>query len=148
MDGDWGSTSRAPPNWRFDSIWHVGMLGSHEILEVQPDGTISIAPGESLAKLFDEVMADNLQRKSLLLSCGVWGSFGGSDFPALQAPLMIRIKDRSDLGDWKTPQSNPKLRLVNPHQYRAGKIAGVAKTLFAFERFKMHKQNQRKDPFS
>lgn len=46
-----------------------------------------------MAKLFDEVLADNLQRKSVLLSCGVWGSFPGSDFPALHTPLMIRIKD-------------------------------------------------------
>ena len=81
------------PYWSYDSIWGVGMLGSHEILEVQPDGTISIAPGADLAKVFDEASADSQQRKSLVLHCGVWGSFPGSDFPALRVPLTIRIKD-------------------------------------------------------
>ena len=45
VDGDWAGDGRPAPNWSFDSIWGVGLLGSHEILEVQPDGTISIAPG-------------------------------------------------------------------------------------------------------
>ena len=77
------------PYWSYDSIWGVGMLGSHEILEVQPDGTISIAPGADLAKVFDEASADSQQRKSLVLHCGVWGSFPGSDFPALRVALTI-----------------------------------------------------------
>ena len=91
VDGDWAGT-RPSPSWSFDSNWGVGLLGSHSILEVQPDGAITIAPGETMAKLFDEVLADNLQRKSVLLNCGIWGSFPGSDFPALQTPLMIQIK--------------------------------------------------------
>ena len=91
VDGDWAGTRQAP-TWSFDTNWGVGMLGSHSILEVEPDGVITIAPGESLAKLFDEVLADNLQRKSVLLSCGVWGDFPGTDFAPVRAPLMIRIK--------------------------------------------------------
>ena len=62
VDGDWAGT-RPSPSWSFDANWGVGLLGSHSILEVQPDGAISIAPGESMAKLFDEILADNLAAK-------------------------------------------------------------------------------------
>ena len=81
------------PYWSYDSLFGVGMLGSHDILEVQPDGTITVSIDEHMAKIFDEQSADSQQRKSLLLDCGVWGSFPGSDFPAVQVPLMIRVKD-------------------------------------------------------
>ena len=97
VDGDWAGT-RPSPSWSFDSNWGVGLLGSHSILEVQPDGAITIAPGESMAKLFDEILADNLQRKSILLNCGVWGSFPGSDFPEVRTTMLIRIKAGGKLG--------------------------------------------------
>ena len=123
VDGDWGGT-RPAPNWHFDSIWGVGMLGSHEILEVQPDGSISIAPAETMAKLFDEVTADNLQRKSVLLSCGIWGSFGSSDFPALHTPLMIRIKEgRCDIFLLRVSRlQNSTLDLYQKPLWRIGRI--------------------------
>eukprot|EP00434_Breviolum_minutum_P024441 symbB.v1.2.021585.t1/scaffold1832.1/size99513/1 len=91
VDGDWAG-SRPAPSWSFDTNWGVGLLGSHPILEVQPDGTITVAPGESMAKLFDEILADKLQRKSILLNCAIWGSFPGTNFPALRAALFIHIK--------------------------------------------------------
>lgn len=91
VDGDWAG-SRSPPSWSFDTNWGVGLLGSHPILEVQPDGTITVAPGESMAKLFDEILADKLQRKSILLNCAIWGSFPGTNFPALRSSLLIHIK--------------------------------------------------------
>eukprot|EP00438_Fugacium_kawagutii_P000043 Skav229130 [mRNA] locus=scaffold3134:101337:104039:- [translate_table: standard] len=96
VDGDWSGT-RAAPHWTFDTNWGVGLLGSHTILEVEPDGAITIAPGDTMAKLFDEVLADNLQRKSVLLNCGIWGSFPGTDFPPVHTPLLIRIKARLGL---------------------------------------------------
>ena len=102
VDGDWAGT-RPSPSWSFDANWGVGLLGSHSILEVQPDGAISIAPGESMAKLFDEILADNLQRKSILLNCAVWGSFPGSDFPDLSTTMLIHIKAGGKLGTpWDT----------------------------------------------
>lgn len=95
VDADWGSgsSSTSHPTASFDSIWGIGLVGSHAVFEIQPDGTISINPAESMAKLFDSIFADSLQRKSILVTCGVWGSFPGSSFPALHSMLMVRIKD-------------------------------------------------------
>ena len=95
VDADWGSgsSSTSHPTASFDSIWGIALVGSHAVFEIQPDGTIAINPAESMAKLFDSIFADSFQRKSILVTCGVWGSFPGSSFPALHSMLMIRIKD-------------------------------------------------------
>ncbi|CAJ1404118.1 unnamed protein product [Effrenium voratum] len=92
VDGNWNSP-RPSPTWSFDTVWGVGLLGEHSILEIQADGTISLAPAATMAKLFDEILANSQQRKSVQMSCGVWGSFPGTDFQPVKTPLVIRIKD-------------------------------------------------------
>ncbi|CAJ1404124.1 unnamed protein product [Effrenium voratum] len=96
VDGNWNSP-RPSPTWSFDTVWGVGLLGEHSILEILADGTISLAPAATMAKLFDGeddgILAGSQQRKSVQLSCGVWGSFPGTDFQPVKTPLVIRIKD-------------------------------------------------------
>ncbi|CAE7446098.1 Mns1 [Symbiodinium microadriaticum] len=65
----------------------------HGVLEVAADGSIIIAPRASMAKLFDEMLADSFQRKSVILHCEVWGSFPGTQFQPLHTSLDITIKD-------------------------------------------------------
>ena len=68
-------------------------MGTNQVLEVAADGSIIIAPRASMAKLFDEMLADSFQRKSVILHCEVWGSFPGTQFQPLHTSLDITIKD-------------------------------------------------------
>lgn len=81
------------PHYHFDSLINMGLLGSHHIFEVDQHGSIIVAPAESMAKIFDDVDAEVLKRKSLLVRCGVWGTFPGTPFPPLYTSLVIKIKD-------------------------------------------------------
>ncbi|CAK8992633.1 unnamed protein product [Durusdinium trenchii] len=81
------------PHYSYDSLMNVGLLGSHPLLEVDADGNILVAPAETLAKLFDDVGADALQRKSMHVGCGVWGTFPGTDISPLFTSLTLKIKD-------------------------------------------------------
>ena len=85
--------NRPNPTWSFDRTWGVGLLENHQILEVSPDGSIALVPGESMAKLFDEFMAYQRHRKVVEMHCGVYGLFPGTDFQPLSTKMIFRIKD-------------------------------------------------------
>ena len=81
------------PIWSYDRNWGVGLLQNHQLLEVAPDGSIALAPGESMALMFDEIPAYQANRKNFLMHCGVYGLFPGTDFPPIFTQMVFKVKD-------------------------------------------------------
>ncbi|CAE7865610.1 ACBP4 [Symbiodinium microadriaticum] len=81
------------PIWSYDRNWGVGLLQNHQILEVAPDGSIALAPGESMAQMFDEIPAYQAHRKNFQMRCGVYGLFPGTDFQPIFTQMIFNVKD-------------------------------------------------------
>eukprot|EP00439_Symbiodinium_sp_Y106_P071025 s3196_g12.t1 len=87
------SCSGGIPIWSYDRNWGVGLLQNHQILEVAPDGSIALAPGESMAQMFDEITAYQAHRKNFQMHCGVYGLFPGTDFQPIFTQMVFKVKD-------------------------------------------------------
>lgn len=76
----------------YDRLLHMGFVDGHSVLELDLDGQITVAPAATLTSLFDRSTQDQ-SRKSITLSCRIFGIFPDVSLHPVQTTMTIHIQD-------------------------------------------------------
>ncbi|CAE7479145.1 unnamed protein product [Symbiodinium natans] len=80
-------------NNAFDDLLGFGLVEGYSVFEVAADGSISITPDPGLSAVFDTMASTGSSRKTISLSCSVWGAFPDPSLQPIKASLSIEVLD-------------------------------------------------------
>ena len=94
----------------FDSLHGIGFYDGHPLMELQPNGQLSLNIGPSFVHIFDSMGSSKHNRKigllDLKLKCRIFGSFGDPELEPISARMDIVVSDSTCWVQEKMPYRN------------------------------------------
>ncbi|CAE6923567.1 ACBP2 [Symbiodinium sp. KB8] len=91
----------------FDSLHGIGFYNGHPLLELQPNGQLSLNIGPSFVHIFDSMGSSKHNKKigllDLKLKCRIFGSFGDQELAPISARMDIAVSDSTCWVEEKIP---------------------------------------------